>query len=328
MLSKIPTISLIVPVYNSENYLRCALESVINQTFKDFEVIIINDGSTDSSPEIIKEFSNKYDNFYVINQENQGQGLARNAGIKVARGEYIAFLDSDDYLAPNFFEVLYKMITKNNADIAYCNYYVYFPNVNFKLYMPFTARSGVYLSEKALGKLIFDVTLHHFPWNKLYKRSLFIENNVEFYDMYYEDVATCPQLFFYAKTVVVTTKSLYYYRRHSDSIISSMDDEKINDFIKSLAIIRNFLEEQKIYKRYRVRFKVYSMRIKLQVYFCILHEHIVYNDYTGISKNFKSASTSINLFMNDRYKKVNSPLVLPFYVKTPKKKRIKKKVTI
>ncbi|MDQ5983294.1 MAG: putative glycosyltransferase EpsH [Eubacteriales bacterium SKADARSKE-1] len=328
MVSKIPTISLIVPVYNSEEYLKFALESVVNQTFKDFEVIIVNDGSTDSSPEIIKEFCSKYDNFHFINQENQGQGLARNAGMKIAKGEYIAFLDSDDYLAPSFFEDLYKMITESNADISYCNYYVYFPNVGLKLWMPFTAKTGLYSSKKALGKLICDISLHHFPWNKLYKRTLFTENNIEFYNMYFEDVATCPKMFFYAKTVAVTTKPLYYYRRHNTSTIALMDVEKINDFIKSLGIIRNFLEEQNIYQQYKWRFNLYAIRAKIQTYFCILHEHMVHSDFSGILKNFKNASISINLFMSDRYKKVDDPLVLPFYVKTPKENRERKKFKI
>ena len=106
MMNEQIDISLIIPVYNVEKYLRRTLESVENQTFKNFEVIIVNDGSTDGSLEIIQEFVNKHDNFILVDQENSGVGMARNAGIRVSRGIYIAFLDSDDFLEPNYLKKL------------------------------------------------------------------------------------------------------------------------------------------------------------------------------------------------------------------------------
>ena len=108
-----PRLSIIVPIYNVEKYLPRCIESILNQTFKDFELILVNDGSTDSSYEILKEYENKYDNFRVINQKNGGLSAAKNAGIKIAKGEYIAFLDSDDYLDKNFLETLYNMAVNN-----------------------------------------------------------------------------------------------------------------------------------------------------------------------------------------------------------------------
>ena len=105
-----PKISVIVPVYNSEKYLSEALRSLEEQTFKNFEVVIVNDGSTDGSDKIIEKFIEKNRNFKLINQKNMGPGCAKNTGIKYSTGEYVTFLDSDDFFAPNFLEVLYNLL--------------------------------------------------------------------------------------------------------------------------------------------------------------------------------------------------------------------------
>ena len=103
-----PLISVIMPVYNVEQYLRRSIESVLNQTFKDFELICINDGSTDNSLEILNEYATKDPRIQIINQENAGLSCARNSGLEIVQGEYIAFIDSDDFYATNFLEVLYS----------------------------------------------------------------------------------------------------------------------------------------------------------------------------------------------------------------------------
>lgn len=110
-------VSIIIPVYNVENYLTCCLESVIYQTFNNYEIIIVNDGSTDNSLSIIKNYSNKYRNIRVINQKNQGQSVARNRALEIANGEYIYFLDSDDYIEKNTLEMLYAESKQNNLDL-------------------------------------------------------------------------------------------------------------------------------------------------------------------------------------------------------------------
>ena len=119
-------ISLIVPVYNVENYLERCLLSVENQTFENFEVIIVNDGSTDGSLRVIQRFLNRNMNFKLIDQENKGLGEARNVGIKNSCGRYVAFLDSDDFLEPNYLEKLYLSAIRTCADIVCCNFYFYY----------------------------------------------------------------------------------------------------------------------------------------------------------------------------------------------------------
>ena len=165
-----PAISLVMPVYNVENFLSKALTSVENQTFKDFEMIIVDDGSSDKSYEIAKEFCGRNPNFKLIKQKNSGPAAARNTGVTHCKGDYIAFMDSDDYLEKKFLEELYNLAQKTGADITCCNFNMYYPNKNLRIYMPFNSLPGVYTKSKALRKLILDVSVHYFIWNKLYKR--------------------------------------------------------------------------------------------------------------------------------------------------------------
>ena len=317
MSSNIPKISLIIPVYNTEKFLERALKSVEKQTFKYFETIIVNDGSTDKSYQIIEKFAQNNENVTVITQENQGLSAARNAGIKKARGEYIAFLDSDDFLTPTFLSSLYRLASKNNADIACCAYKLYYDKSGFNIYMPFTAKTKVYSKRQALGKLVSDITFHHFAWNKIYRRTLFTEHNIYFPSMYYEDISTTPKLFFFANKVAVTSRPLYFYRRHPSSMIASMTDKKINDFIKSLGIMRNCLELHNVYKYYKLRFLLYAYRLKIEVFYCIFREHLAKSSLKGFLLNLKKANCSINVFTNKRYRVVDHPIILPSYVKIP-----------
>lgn len=117
-------ISVIIPVYNAAMYLRDCLESILNQSYKDLEIILVNDGSTDRSGEICWCYQNKYNNIRVVYQENQGVSKARNQGINLARGEYISFIDADDWLEKNYYECLLYLLTKYDADVSMCDYSV------------------------------------------------------------------------------------------------------------------------------------------------------------------------------------------------------------
>ena len=115
-------ISIIVPVYNVESYLSNCIDSILNQTFKDFELILVNDGSTDKSLEICKHYKNMDDRIFIIDKKNGGLSSARNAGLDIIKGEYIGFVDSDDYIHPQMYELLYKQIIENEADISMCEF--------------------------------------------------------------------------------------------------------------------------------------------------------------------------------------------------------------
>lgn len=301
-----PAISLVIPVYNVEKYLQKALKSVQNQTFKNFEVIIVDDGSTDQSIDIIKEFCQNNENFIFITQENKGPGAARNKALKMCRGDYIGFMDSDDYLEPEFLESLYNAAIENDADIACCNFNLYYPENDMKIYMPFTSFPGVYSKTKALRKLILDLGIHYFVWNKLSKKELFLNNNLTFDDMYFEDISTSPKLFYYADKIVLLGKSLYNYTSRGTSILHSMNTVKINDFIKSLGVIRNFLENEKVYKDYNNHIWIYAQKVKIVSYYYILMLHARAMNFKGFLENISSATKSIDYFAGDSFEPVNS----------------------
>ena len=322
---KNPTISLIIPVYNVEKYLRKALESVQNQTFKDFEAIIINDGSTDNSLNIILEFCEKNKNFVLINQENSGPAVARNTALNVSKGEYIAFMDSDDYIEPNFLECLYEAAKKNEADMVCCNFNVYYPEKDISVYIPIHSLPGVYPKTKALKKLIRDISMHYYVWNKLTKRELFFNHNVKFDDMYFEDISISPKLFYYSKKIVFLSKVLYNYSSRESSILHSINVTKINDFIRSLGVIRNFFEMENAYKEYNNHVWVYAQKSKIVSYYYILCLHAKSANFKGFMDNISSAKKSIDYFVSNDFKPVNqkSPIDVPHPIKQPENNKIK-----
>ena len=318
MNKKIPKISLIIPVYNVQEYIEKALQSVVNQTFKDFEVIIVNDGSKDQSVEIVKKFIKKYDNFRLINQENQGLSGARNTGLKEAKGEYIAFIDSDDFIENNFLEELYNLAVDNDADISYCNCKIYYPKMNWSLAMPFVSRSKVYSKQKALKTLIMDVRLHHYAWNKLYKKTLFTDNNIDFPNMFFEDIATTPRLLYFANKCAVSSKGLYHYTRRKGSILSTMNVKKVNDYTASLGIVRNFIDKQGEYDKYKINLKLYSLRVMFVNYYSIFDMHFREMNFKGMATNMKRSNDSIKYFVGKNYKTVDDVVVkMPYEIQVP-----------
>lgn len=310
-------ISLIIPVYNVEKYIRRTLESVENQTFKNFEVIIVNDGSTDGSLKIIEEFVNRNENFILIDQENKGVGAARNIGVKNSKGMYIAFLDSDDFLEPNYLKKLYSVAIKSGSDIVCCNFYFYFESTGLKISCPISSIPGIYSGERALKKITSCMGTFAFLWNKFFKRSLFTNHKIEFYDMYFEDSATSPELFFYANIVTFIPDVLYNYVMRDTSILHTMNAKKINDFIKSFGIMRNFYEKKGIYKKYRRRMKGYAQRLKLIISYDIFIMHFKSSNFEGFIKNIKAMRRSLKHFSSDNYLPRNECTDPIFPIKDP-----------
>ncbi|MDR1628362.1 MAG: glycosyltransferase family 2 protein [Oscillospiraceae bacterium] len=262
--NKIPDISVIIPVYNGEKYLKKSLNSVAAQTFNNFEVIIVDDGSEDNSLYIIKEYENKYSNFKWFSIKKNGVSVARNIGIEKSRGKYLSFIDSDDFVLPNFLEILYNNMKENNTDIACCNYYLYWPKRNFYIKNVICLPSGVYSSDKALYSLVKDVRLHFFLWNKLWKKSLFTDNNIKFpQNKCYEDVYACLRAFYFSKSISVISAPLYFYTRRNDSYESSTTLKKYQDYIAAFQYIRIFLNSQGKYNKYRISHIILGMRMIL-----------------------------------------------------------------
>jgi len=208
-----PLLSIIVPVYNSEKYLAICLDSILAQTFKNFECIIIDDGSTDQSPIICDEYARRDNRLQVLHKKNEGVSAARNDGIQSACGEYIAFVDSDDYIMPEMYRLLIEKIENEKTDIVCCGYSHknrdYLPQIN--LYDASIAQIVYHLENLELFGLI---------WNKLYTAKIIHENHIRFPIGYYfgEDMFFNLQYFCAISSVSVVVESLYVYCENSASI--------------------------------------------------------------------------------------------------------------
>lgn len=297
-----PKISVIIPVYNSEKYLYKTLNSLVNQVFTDFEVLIINDGSTDNSINIINKFCDRYSKFKCICIDNSGASIARNIGIQAAKGKYLSFVDSDDFVAPNFLNELYNSIEVNNADIACCNYYIHWSKYNVSIPNPFTLSSRVCKADKLLNIMIRDVCIHFYLWNKLWKKSLFTENNIILPNMCFEDIVVSTRLFYNAKIVSINSTALYYYNYHNDSLVNSMSIRKFNDYILAFASIRNFLELKQDYKKYSLSHSLLGYRIILTNIKLLFDIHIKSKNFSNILIEFKHSFKQICYIISSKFK--------------------------
>lgn len=183
-----PKISIIVPVYNAEEYVDRCMKSIYDQTFTDYEIILVNDGSTDNSDEICRRYSEQDDRITYIKKENEGAGSARNKGIEVARGEYLAFPDVDDWFEPEMYEESYELAKSGDYDVVFSgvNYYSQESGMDLVYSRTVNCKAVSYKSQKECREnvMVFfpTSTIFDVPWNKLYKRRVAIDNGVRFSD--------------------------------------------------------------------------------------------------------------------------------------------------
>lgn len=216
-----PKISIIVPVYNVEDYLKNCIDSILNQTFNDFELILVNDGSTDNSLKICKYYKSIDYRICIIDKHNEGLSSARNAGLDVAKGEYIGFVDSDDYIHPQMYEILYNYISDTKADISICNFeQVYNFNkdllntlqINQRLHQIF---NNIESLEQLSGENAVEFTV---SWNKLYRKYLF--ENIRFkVGIIHEDEFIIHKLLYKTRKIVYIREKLYFYMQRKGSIM-------------------------------------------------------------------------------------------------------------
>lgn len=244
-------ISVIIPVYNVEKYLEKCLNSIVNQTLDNIEIILVEDCSTDKSLEICKRYSYKYDNIKLIQHEvNKGLSAARNTGLEYASGKYIGFIDSDDWVDKYMFEKLYKHIQDNDADIAICGIMSILKNgEKIKSKMP--QNEVLYTQEEILNNF-FDSNISAHAWDKLYKKELFVNNNIRYPEgKYYEDVYPTYKLLSKSKKVVIIKEYFYNYNRRDESITTSEFSEKNLDALEQLDNIKKDMISNNIYDSYK-----------------------------------------------------------------------------
>lgn len=256
-----PLVSIIIPVYNAERYVSRCLDSVAGQTFRSVEVIIVDDGSTDSTPELVEVYTKQYPRFRCIRQENRGPGEARNTGVEASLGKYVAFIDADDYIAPDFVEVLFNLAEENAAVIAVCSFYVLLPN-GFCFPYPFATFERKISGAEGARKTLSMLNLPGVIWNKLYRRELFFKNSIRFPSIYYEDAITVCTLMLNAGTVAVTRKPLYFYLRHKQSLTGRFNEKHISDYLKAAGILKNYLVSRNLWYRWEKPFRKFLRRVE------------------------------------------------------------------
>lgn len=209
--------SIIIPVYNVENYLRCCLDSVLNQTYSDYEIICINDASKDSSYEILRQYEKKTDKLRIINNmENCKQSICRNIGLEMAKGEYIWFIDADDFIVPNALQILDSYLQESRVDVLGFDFDIIYDGITEQnLYKG----RKIYQTDIMSGTQLFVQYAYNnewirVPWKAILRRDFLQRNTLTFYpEIFYEDILFFIQVHLKAQTVRVVKDVLYTYRK-------------------------------------------------------------------------------------------------------------------
>lgn len=253
-----PKVSVIVPVYNTEKYLRTCLDALVHQTLEDMEIILVNDGSTDSSKEILEEYAKKDARIRLIHKKNGGQGSARNLGIQFAKGEYIGFADSDDKVKEQLFETLYQKAMETSADMVECKFT--FVQEDEKGIKELPARGSV-REYKDAKDMFIDPQVS--PWNKLYRREV-IQNKVTFPEgLIYEDTSFYLKAIPYIKKSAHVDQALVYYYLHQDSTINRNKNQKVGDMLQVLEDALSFYKQKGFDKTYQQELEYFTSKILL-----------------------------------------------------------------
>lgn len=261
-----PKVSIIVPVYNVEKYLERSLNSLINQTLKDIEIICVNDGSKDNSLKILEEYSKKDNRIIVINQENAGLSVARNSGMKIAKGQYIGFVDSDDWVDLDFYEKLYNTAIAKDADIAVADFVREHPNKKPKR-LNLKEEKVYETPEDKL--LVCKVHREGCVWNKIYRSEFLKSINLEFVaGMFYEDRDFTIRSLYFSKKPVTVPNTYYRYFVNPKSICKKGINKIQNEhYILVRQQVLQFIKEHHInvpdglYKAEIFRYKLFGKTI-------------------------------------------------------------------
>lgn len=247
-----PLISVIVPVYNVASFLPTCLDSILSQTYQNLEIIIVVSTSTDNSESICDVYEQRDNRITVIHSPANGLSDARNKGIEASHGEYLSFIDSDDFIAPDFIDTLCNIIKNNDCDIAQCEYCRIPENQNTIpdiYYSKASSRISTYSGKEMVMKMNSSDVYIVMTWNKLYHRSLFTNIRYPFQKIL-EDVATTYQLYYSAKKIGHTKRPLYFHRMNPNSIMGVPFSEKRLDVVEHAEEMVRFFKDRDEYEMY------------------------------------------------------------------------------
>ena len=284
-------ISIIVPVYNVEKYLEECIGSILNQTFDDFEVLLINDSSTDHSRDICIEYAKKDERIRLLdNKENIGQALRRNQGINEAKGDYITFIDSDDFIDNNYLMTLLSAAENTNSEVVSMGHIEYIKKQESEQY--YSSReinivnNAVYITDdkKQRMELMCNWSLILVPWGKLYKRDFLLSYRLRFEDIISEDILFGFAVLYAADRYLLLPDSLYYYRQNPDSTTRGGNINKLKKSLESAIRVHRFIN---IYLKRMPDIEVdKSMVKKIHVFFTeTFWTYLFFNLAKGLNEN-------------------------------------------
>ena len=260
------SLSVVSPVYNGSAYLTPFLDSVLHQTFSDFELIMVDDGSTDDSVQIIQTFQEIDVRIHLVRQHHKGAGSTRNVGFSHAKGQYIIFLDSDDWFKEDFFKTMIDQITKDQSDVAVCEFFVYNQQTGeqTRSVIPETGKQKIEKTE-----LVFDLFTPN-TWVKVYGTAFLKQNRLLF-----QEIPSCNDWSFVfaslacANKISVIREPLVYYRTQTGSSISSYRYKRTKDIVQAINHLKHELKVRNLYSQYREGFARKSAN------------HLVYEAFAG-----------------------------------------------
>ena len=299
-------ISIILPVYNVANYLNKCMDSILNQTYSNYELIIIDDGSTDNSGKICDEYKLKDNRIQVIHQKNLGLSAARNKGINLSTGKYITFIDSDDFVDNQYIEILYKTILDNKADISICDKNYYSKNKRNISKIIKDYKFEIISKEETYKRMFLKKGIGFAVWAKLYKTGILKQNKFTEGKLY-EDIFIINSLIESANKIVVTNYNGYYYLKRTESITSKKFSKKNMDLIEGSKIFKDFmflnypnLDKYTIRGYINANYAIYNKAILDKNYkkeYCSIRKEILSYKKEIFTNNIYSKSMKLQTFL-------------------------------
>ena len=294
-----PKVSIIVPVYNVENTIERCLESLVKQTYKNIEILLINDGSQDNSLNICEEYKNNDNRIKIINQENKGLSGARNTGLNIANGDYICFVDSDDWVEKDFVQYGINLVVKNNVKLAILGYYNSTETKDeFTTKGWISKQEKIITNEEAMRLLVEDETIKSHAWDKIYSKELFkkirFPENKNFEDIYimHKIVEKCEK-------IVLSRQPKYHYYIRENSISRSYKIKNIYNYFEAEIIRRNFLEDN--YKELKKIQNTKLMELLLSYKYKINYKDCNIKEKQTYKNKFNEYERQINKLYNDEH---------------------------
>jgi len=292
-----PKISVIVPIYNVEKYIEKSLDSLKNQTLKDIEFILVNDGSTDNSISIAQKYL-KDNRFSLYHKENGGLSSARNFGMKYAKGQYLAFIDSDDYIEPTMYEKMYNLAIDENSDVVECDF-IWEYDDHIKVDKTLINNDNLFIDIRVVA------------WNKIYRKTLIDNLKLEFTNgVRYEDVDWCYKILPYINKFSSLKEPMYHYIQRNSSIANTQN-EKVKDIFIVLENIIDYYKKNKLYEKHKSELEYLFLRITLGSSFLRItgikdkkvRNNILIQNWKFLNEKFPSWKK--NKILKSRYDKKN-----------------------